>query len=126
MASRRCYNFPLDRLSLFVLVAFVLTGLVEGGARSINIKNNCPEKLSVGVLTNGQPNPDERFDIAPKGSKSISRPDTWGGRLFGQPNCAGGAKTEHCGVAGASNPATLAEFFFKGASGKDYYDISLV
>ncbi|KAI8340013.1 thaumatin [Chlamydoabsidia padenii] len=103
----------------------LLFTFVEGGARTLSITNNCPEKLSVGVLTNGQGNPDERFDLSPHSSKSISKPDTWGGRVFGQPNCSGGGGP-HCGNAGASNPATLAEFFFKGANGKDYYDISLV
>lgn len=105
-------------------VLMMTTQVVQGGTRSIAINNNCPESISVGVLTNGQGNPDERFDLSPHGSKTISKPDTWGGRVFGQPNCSGGGP--HCGNAGAANPATLAEFFFKGANGKDYYDISLV
>ncbi|CAO3640120.1 unnamed protein product [Cunninghamella blakesleeana] len=103
---------------------------IYAGVKTVSIQNNCPETLSVGVLTNGQGTPDLRFDIPSHGSRSISKPDTWGGRVFGQPQCAGSSSSSsdnpHCGNAGAANPATLAEFFFKGSNGKDYYDISMV
>ncbi|ORZ07628.1 thaumatin [Absidia repens] len=103
------------------------SGQVQCGTRSITVKNNCPEKISIGVLTNGNSDPDGRFDLNKQGSRTISKPDTWGGRLFANPSCVGAdAKGPHCGNAGAANPATLAEFFFKGANNKDYYDISLV
>ncbi|KAI8081423.1 thaumatin [Halteromyces radiatus] len=109
------------------MIVLLVIEPVQAGTRSITVKNNCPEKISIGVLTNGKANPDQRFDLTPQGTRTISEPDTWGGRLFGQPECVGaGNNGPHCGNAGASNPATLAEFFFKGANGADYYDISLV
>lgn len=118
---------PRGHLFLFFSILFVTAVMVHGDGRSITVKNNCPEKISVGVLTNGNSNPDERFDLNSQGSRTINKPESWGGRLFGQPSCVGAdAKGPHCGNAGAANPATLAEFFFKGHNNKDYYDISLV
>ncbi|KAI9309095.1 thaumatin [Cunninghamella echinulata] len=119
--------FNLFYLLLQLLLILNWTQQVKADVRSITIQNNCPETLSVGVLTNGQPQPDQRFDLPSHGSRTISKPDTWGGRLFGQPQCSGGdGGGPHCGIAGAANPATLAEFFFKGNGGKDFYDISMV
>ncbi|ORX45872.1 Osmotin, thaumatin-like protein [Hesseltinella vesiculosa] len=108
-------------------VGLLLLPFVLAGSRSIDIVNNCPETLSIGVLTNGGSHVDQRFDLTSKGKRTISQSDTWGGRLFGQPQCVGNSNDgKFCGPAGAGNPASLAEFFFKGANGKDYYDVSLV
>ncbi|KAI8063923.1 thaumatin [Gongronella butleri] len=110
-----------------LLVLFtILLPCAFAGTRTVKIVNNCPESNSIGVLTNGAANIDQRFDLTSKQSRSISLPDTWGGRIFGQPQCVGTQDNQHCGPPGASNPATLAEFFFKGSSGKDYYDVSMV
>ncbi|KAL9551731.1 hypothetical protein PS6_004845 [Mucor atramentarius] len=78
--------------------------------KSITVKNNCGSVITVGVLTNGVSSglPEQSFDLTPSASNSFSK------------------DSSNCGVPGATNPASLAEFFFKGAGGKDYYDISLV
>jgi hypothetical protein len=98
--------------------------------KAITCKNNCNQVVTVGVLTNGVSagSPEQSFDLTPGASNSFSKPDSWGGRVWGRYQCSGssGKDTMHCGVPGAPNPASLAEFFFKGTGGKDYYDISLV
>ncbi|KAI8637679.1 thaumatin, partial [Parasitella parasitica] len=98
--------------------------------KSITVKNNCGNVITVGVLTNGVSAslPEQSFDLTPSASNSFSQSDSWGGRVWARYHCSGsaGKDTSKCGVPGATDPATLAEFFFKGAGGKDYYDISLV
>ncbi|CAO3659855.1 unnamed protein product [Rhizopus stolonifer] len=98
--------------------------------KTINIKNNCNKVLSVGVLTNGKSAalPEKSMDLPPGGSSSVSESDTWGGRIWGRYQCSGSSSNDAnaCGNPGATNPATLAEFLFKGSNGNDYYDISLV
>ncbi|CAO3641308.1 unnamed protein product [Mucor fragilis] len=98
--------------------------------KSITVKNNCGSVITVGVLTNGVSAglPEQSFDLTPSASNSFSKPDSWGGRVWARYHCSGsaGKDSAHCGVPGATSPASLAEFFFKGTGGKDYYDISLV
>ncbi|KAG2585592.1 thaumatin-like protein 1 [Panicum virgatum] len=66
-------------------------------------------------------------------------PQGWSGRFWGRSGCdfdasgKGSCATGDCGSgevecrgAGASPPATLAEFTLDGAGGKDFYDVSLV
>ncbi|OBZ90797.1 Pathogenesis-related protein 5 [Choanephora cucurbitarum] len=98
-------------------------------SKSIVVQNNCKQIVSVGVLTNGVGGgPEQSFDLTPGASNSFSKPDQWGGRVWGRYSCSGssGKNLEYCNTPGASNPASLAEFFFKGSGGKDFYDISLV
>ncbi|ORY99958.1 thaumatin, partial [Syncephalastrum racemosum] len=98
-------------------------------SKKIDVKNQCKETVSVGVLTNGKSanQPEQSFDLTPGSSQSISKDDHWGGRVWGRHQCSGGnSGSKDCGVPGAGNPASLAEFFFKGSDGKDFYDISLV
>ncbi|KAI8992039.1 thaumatin [Mycotypha africana] len=92
------------------------------------VQNNCNKVVSVGVLTNGGGGTDQTFDLTPSASNSFSKPDQWGGRVWGRYQCSGdsGKDPNSCGTPGATNPASLAEFFFKGTGGQDYYDISLV
>ncbi|RCH93735.1 hypothetical protein CU098_006638 [Rhizopus stolonifer] len=111
----------------FIGSLLVLTSL---GDKSITVKNNCKKVVSIGVLTNGvnAGSPEQSFDLTPGASNSFNKPDQWGGRVWGRYQCSGssGNDTNSCGTPGATNPASLAEFFFKGSGGKDYYDISLV
>ncbi|KAI9483229.1 MAG: thaumatin [Benjaminiella poitrasii] len=98
--------------------------------KSIVVKNNCGSVITVGILTNGVSSslPEQSFDLTPSASNSFSQSDNWGGRVWARYHCSGsaGKDTTNCGVPGATNPASLAEFFFKGSNGMDYYDISLV
>ncbi|KAI7879281.1 Osmotin, thaumatin-like protein [Lichtheimia hyalospora FSU 10163] len=97
-----------------------------GGSKKIVVSNNCKDTLKVGVSTNGQSGGGESFDLSPGSSQTITKSDHWGGRVWGA-HCGdgGGDDGGHCS-GGANNPASLAEFFFKGMGGHDYYDISLV
>ncbi|KAI9494449.1 thaumatin, partial [Zychaea mexicana] len=94
---------------------------------SITIKNKCKDSIGVGVLTNGksQSGPEQSFDLSPGSSQTISKSDKWGGRIWGRHGCEGESSGK-CGTPGTGNPASLAEFFFKGSGDHDYYDISLV
>ncbi|CAO3650465.1 unnamed protein product [Mucor hiemalis] len=98
--------------------------------KQITVKSNCGSVVTVGVLTNGvsREGPEQTFDLTPGASNSFAKPDAWGGRVWARYSCSGSAGKDltHCGTPGAANPATLAEFFFNGFGGKDYYDISLV
>ena len=126
-----------------------------GGSKKIVVSNNCKDTLKVGVSTNGQSGGGDSFDLSPGSSQTITKSDHWGGRVWGAhcgdggggggDNKSGGnsggnsggsggdnnknSKRDggggHCS-GGANNPASLAEFFFKGMGGHDFYDISLV
>lgn len=113
-----------------IIVITTLIASVTKANRQITVKSNCGSVVTVGVLTNGvsREGPEQSFDLTPGASNSFSKSDTWGGRVWARNGCSGSAGKDltHCGTPGASNPATLAEFFFKGYGGKDFYDISLV
>ncbi|KAG0164569.1 hypothetical protein DFQ28_010151 [Apophysomyces sp. BC1034] len=113
-------------LCVILVVLYILA--LAACDKTIQVTNNCQDVVSVGVLTNGGGSSDQTFDLTPKASRSVSKPDTWGGRVWGRHQCSGSSSkdAQQCGNPGATNPASLAEFFFKGAFGKDFYDISLV
>lgn len=112
-----------------ILLAFGIN-YTQAGEKSISVQNNCGNTVTVGVLTNGVSagSAEQSFDLTPGSSNSFSKPDSWGGRVWARYYCSGsaGKDVSQCGVPGATNPASLAEFFFKGSGGKDFYDISLV
>ncbi|KAL9546272.1 hypothetical protein MBANPS3_006745 [Mucor bainieri] len=114
-------------IALYIALLLVPISQAE---KSITVKNNCGSVITVGVLTNGVSSglPEQSFDLTPSASNSFSKSDSWGGRVWARYHCSGsaGKDSSNCGVPGATNPASLAEFFFKGTGGKDYYDISLV
>ncbi|ONM14229.1 Thaumatin-like protein 1 [Zea mays] len=79
------------------------------------------------------------FALAPGQSRPLYAPQGWSGRFWGRSDCTfdasgkGSYTTGDCGSgevecrgAGASPPATLAEFTLDGDGGKDFYDVSLV
>ncbi|KAI9010437.1 thaumatin [Phycomyces nitens] len=116
----------------FLSLKLVLLGIVtvvNAGDKHVTVVNNCDSVVTVGVLTNGRTasSPDMTFDLTPKAERLVTKQDTWGGRIWGRQQCSGSKQnSKGCGTPGASNPATLAEFFFKGAFDKDFYDISFV
>lgn len=118
-----CYNKILTVLAV-VLLPF------SHATKKISVQNSCGSVITVGVLTNGVGGggPEQSFDLTPGASNSFTKADLWGGRVWARYSCSGSAGKDltNCGTPGAANPATLAEFFFKGFGGKDFYDISLV
>ncbi|KAI8391281.1 thaumatin [Radiomyces spectabilis] len=110
---------------LFIALGFFCS-LVAANNKQVEILNKCGKTLTVGVLTNGASKPEQSFDLTPHASQTISKQDTWGGRIWGRYQCSGAKSAKCTNPPGADNPASLAEFFFKGAYGKDFYDISFV
>lgn len=90
----------------------------SGGARIV-VKNQCGYDLNIGKLTNGQSSP-ETSSVSQGSEKTYNVDGKWQGRFWGRKS--GGDNP----VAGAANPASLAEFTFKGSGGNDYYDVSFV
>ncbi|KAG1359416.1 Thaumatin-like protein 1 [Cocos nucifera] len=103
--------------------------------------NNCGETVWPGVLSNsGSPKLDSTgFALAAGDSRVLLPPAGWSGRFWARTGCnfdgagRGSCATGDCGSgqvecngAGATPPATLAEFTLGGADGKDFYDVSLV
>ncbi|KAI8987087.1 thaumatin [Pilobolus umbonatus] len=115
----------LIRLVLIVFLA--LTVLAD---KTIYIVNKCTIPISVGILTNGDTRdlPERVVHLKPGDTDQFVKPNVWGGRVWARIHCEGKNADVPimCGNPGAVLPATLAEFFFLGNNGKDYYDVSLV
>ncbi|KAI8371469.1 thaumatin [Radiomyces spectabilis] len=88
---------------------------------AIEIVNECPHFLHVGHQTNGE----DRGSIIPlEIGETFQLPieTGWAGRIWARESC----DLHSCDTAGASNPASLAEFKMNGAHDMDYYDVSFV
>ncbi|KAI7886032.1 Osmotin, thaumatin-like protein [Lichtheimia hyalospora FSU 10163] len=107
-------------LSLAAL--FGAAAAAPSGNVHIVVKNHCGYDLHVGKLTNGQSKASTQ--VVAKGSQTTySLPSNWQGRFWARDQCQG---KECNAIAGAADPASLAEFTFKGHGGYDYYDLSFV
>ncbi|KAG8497614.1 hypothetical protein CXB51_008798 [Gossypium anomalum] len=125
-----------------VLVMFFFLQLFSGARSStFTIINKCSYTVWPGVLSSAgiPPLSPTGFVLQQGESKSIDVPTSWSGRLWGRTLCTQdssgkftcltgdcGSSTIECSGAGAIPPATLAEFTLNGASGLDFYDVSLV
>ncbi|KAI3796884.1 hypothetical protein L1987_39571 [Smallanthus sonchifolius] len=123
----------------FLYALFLATSFMHGVHSSVfTIKNNCPYDIAPATLTSSGASVTTGFELAPQASNSINVPTPWSGRVWARFQCSndGGTfscKSGDCGSgqvacngAGAIPPATLVEFTLADASGKDFYDISLV
>uniref|UniRef100_A0ACD5ZGU4 Uncharacterized protein n=1 Tax=Avena sativa TaxID=4498 RepID=A0ACD5ZGU4_AVESA len=132
MALRRC-------------IAIVLLLLIcrEGDAATFTFVNRCGDTVWPGALSNAGTArlATTGFELPPGASRAVPAPSSWSGRLWARTGCAQDAATgrlvcatgdcgsgaAECAGAGASPPATLAEFTLGGAGGGlDFYDVSLV
>jgi hypothetical protein len=109
---------------------------------TFTFSNRCGDTVWPGLLAGSGTPPLETtgFALAPGQSRALYAPQGWSGRFWGRSGCdfdaasaKGSCATGDCGSgevecrgAGASPPATLAEFTLDGAGGKDFYDVSLV
>ncbi|KAG2218051.1 hypothetical protein INT45_011932 [Circinella minor] len=116
----------LKLVSIAALIGFATAAPTSSSSSSSNngdvkiiIKNQCDYDLSVGKLDNGVSFP-ELSDVSQGSSKTYDLHGQWQGRFWGRE--AGNENP----TAGAANPASLAEFTFKGHGGHDYYDVSFV
>lgn len=107
----------------------------------MTLTNRCNYIVWPGILANaGSEKLDTTgFELPPGGSRSFQAPPGWSGRFWGRTGCTfdsttgqGSCATGDCGSnqlecngAGATPPATLAEFFI-ASGGSDFYDVSLV
>lgn len=117
------------------LMFFVFKGVF--GATTFTFSNKCDYTVWPGIL--GTPALDTTGFELPEGkSRSLQAPVGWSGRFWGRTRCNfdglghGSCVTGDCGSgqmecngAGATPPATLAEFTL-GSGTQDFYDVSLV
>jgi hypothetical protein len=113
---------------------------MAAGTRTFTIVNNTTQTIWAGALGNsGQIAPGNGgWAMAPGATRTVTVPDTWGGRFWGRTYCnfnsagVGSCETGDCGGvlacngAGGIPPASLAEFTLGGSSGNDFYDVSFV
>ncbi|TYI01400.1 hypothetical protein ES332_A11G197900v1 [Gossypium tomentosum] len=136
MARFSCYHFSIITFLRFVLVVF-LHGVT---AATFTFVNKCDYTVWPGILANpGSPNLESTgFELRNGGFRSFQAPIGWAGRFWGRTGCSfddsghGSCTTGDCGSgeiecngAGATPPATLAEFTL-GSGSQDFYDVSLV
>ncbi|CEP18145.1 hypothetical protein [Parasitella parasitica] len=95
---------------------------VSPNSKHINILNKCGHKLEIGYQTNDEP----RGHIVPLQdgqTHTLTIQANWGGRIWARENC----NVHSCDIAGAENPASLAEFKLSSIlEDIDYYDVSFV
>ncbi|XP_059623485.1 thaumatin-like protein 1 [Cornus florida] len=129
------------QLSLAFLSLNLLLLTLGVYSATFTIVNQCSYPVWPGILSSAGTPPlsTTGFTLQPAESTSISVPTSWSGRLWGRTICASdstgkftcvtgdcGSGDLQCSGAGASPPATLAEFTLNGAGGLDFYDVSLV
>lgn len=121
---------------VIVLVLFLVLKGVSGA--TFTFVNKCEYTVWPGVL--GKPDLGTTgFELSKGSSRSFQAPAGWSGRFWARTSCRfddsghGTCATGDCGSgsidcngAGASPPATLAEFTLDPAGSQDYYDVSLV
>lgn len=118
----------------FLSLLFIFEGV--SGAK-FTFVNKCDFSVWPGIL--GSPELDSTgFELRKGSSRSFQAPTGWSGRFWGRSGCNfdssghGSCVTADCGSgqvecngAGATPPATLAEFTL-GSGSQDFYDVSLV
>ncbi|KAB5556782.1 hypothetical protein DKX38_007691 [Salix brachista] len=126
-------NHPHYR-AVFLSLLFIFEGV--SGAK-FTFVNKCDSSVWPGIL--GSPKLDSTgFELTKGSSRSFQVPTGWSGRFWGRTGCNfdssghGSCATADCGSgqvecngAGATPPATLAEFTL-GSGSQDFYDVSLV
>ncbi|KVI07794.1 Thaumatin [Cynara cardunculus var. scolymus] len=128
-------------ISIFILsiAQFFLQGVISSA--TFTFVNKCDKTVWPGILSNAgiAPLQSTGFALQKGESKVLNAPSSWGGRFWGRTHCSedsdgkfscgtgdcGSGKME-CAGAGATPPATLAEFTLDGDGGMDFFDVSLV
>ncbi|XP_052201567.1 thaumatin-like protein 1 [Diospyros lotus] len=122
-----------------VFVSLILLFISRGiSAATFTLINRCDYTVWPGILGNTRLG-STGFELPPGGSRAFQAPSGWSGRFWGRTGCnfeassgRGSCATADCGSnqvecngAGATPPATLAEFTI-GSGTQDFYDVSLV
>ncbi|KAI3922646.1 hypothetical protein MKX01_006335 [Papaver californicum] len=139
MHSESIVSLTLSLSLILILVIFSLASKCTSGA-TFTFINNCDYTVWPGILSNsGSPKLGTTgFQLPKSNSVSFQAPAGWSGRFWGRTGCTfdssgkGSCSTADCGSgqiecngAGATPPATLAEFTL-GLGSQDFYDVSLV
>ncbi|KAK4429394.1 Thaumatin-like protein 1 [Sesamum alatum] len=128
-------SYALHFTLIFLLMAKGSFGTV------LTLVNRCDYTVWPGILSNaGSSGLDTTgFQLPPRATRSFQAQPGWSGRFWGRTGCSfdpttgiGRCETGDCGSnqiqcngAGATPPATLAEFTI-GSGTQDFYDVSLV
>ncbi|CAN6932202.1 unnamed protein product [Brassica oleracea] len=126
--------------SIHILLYFVfITNVIAVSATVFSLQNSCPYTVWPGILSgNSNTLGDGGFPLTSGASVQLTAPPGWSGRFWARTGCSfdssghGNCVTGDCGgvlkcIGGGVPPTTLAEFTVgSGASGKDFYDVSLV
>lgn len=130
-------------LSISILVLSIAQFFIQGviSSATFTFVNKCDKTVWPGILSNAgiAPLQPTGFALQKGESKVLNAPASWGGRFWGRTHCSedangkfacgtgdcGSGKLE-CAGAGATPPATLAEFTLDGGGGMDFFDVSLV
>ncbi|XP_015893386.3 thaumatin-like protein 1 isoform X1 [Ziziphus jujuba] len=133
-------SFFSSSFTLFLNLVFLLFTSRGALGATFTFVNRCETTVWPGILANaGSPNLDSTgFELPKDTSRSFQSPTGWSGRFWARTGCnfddsgSGSCLTGDCGSgqvecngAGATPPATLAEFTL-GTGGQDFYDVSLV
>lgn len=127
--------------SYTMLLSLALLFISKGASdATFTFVNKCDYTVWPGILSSaGSPTLDSTgFQLTKSTSRSFQAPTGWSGRFWGRTGCnfdgSGqgscatadcGSNTIECNGAGATPPATLAEFTL-GSGSADFYDVSLV
>lgn len=122
-------------------LSFILLFIFQGvNGATFTFVNKCDFTVWPGILSSaGSPKLDSTgFQLNKGSSRSFQAPTGWSGRFWGRTNCnfdgsghgscaTGDCRSGQmeCNGAGATPPATLAEFTL-GSGSQDFYDVSLV
>ncbi|KAM0056808.1 putative Thaumatin family [Helianthus anomalus] len=131
--------FMLTGLLLLAISQSFIQGVISSA--TFTFTNKCDQTIWPGILSNAgiAPLQPTGFALETGESKVLNAPSSWGGRFWGRTHCSsdstgkftcatgdcGSGKLE-CAGAGATPPATLAEFTLDGDGGMDFFDVSLV
>ncbi|KAD7477540.1 hypothetical protein E3N88_00676 [Mikania micrantha] len=133
----------MDQLTVSTSFHPLIHSLSGISGTTFTFKNRCDYTVWPGILSSAGSTPLDStgFELNPGESRSFQAPSGWSGRFWGRTGCIfdtsgqGSCATGDCGSnqmscngAGATPPATLAEFTIGSASGSnpDFYDVSLV
>ncbi|KAI3725434.1 hypothetical protein L1987_65222 [Smallanthus sonchifolius] len=134
---------PKSFLSICLMILAISQSFIQGviPSATFTFTNKCDKTVWPGILSNAgiAPLQPTGFALQNGESKVLHAPSSWGGRFWGRTHCSedsdgkftcgtgdcGSGKLE-CDGAGATPPATLAEFTLNGDGGMDFFDVSLV
>ncbi|KAL7128198.1 hypothetical protein ABFS83_14G299900 [Erythranthe nasuta] len=127
-----------------VYITLIVLAMFKGSTGTIfTLVNRCDYTVWPGILSNagGSGFSTTGFQLPPSATRSFQSQPGWSGRFWGRTGCSfdpttgqGTCATADCGSnqiecngAGATPPATLAEFTVgSGSAQDDFYDVSLV